>query len=140
MNMHFAQLDPAVFSNPLNFNPYRWIDDESSSERVRMEKYFHPFGKGSRICLGMKYVPFLEIRRLYPCCEDMIRAKLKIFRLTKFSLAYCEMYLAIANVFRKFRFELFETTADDVKIISNALVGHPSTKSKGIRGKVTRRE
>ena len=50
------------------------------------------------------------------------------------------MYLAIANVFQKFRFELFETTADDVTIVSNALVGHPSTESKGIRGKVTRRE
>jgi len=58
MNMHFAQLDSDVFLDPLQLDHYRWIDIGSSSEKARIETHFHPFGKGSRICLGIEYASF----------------------------------------------------------------------------------
>ncbi|KAL9034235.1 MAG: hypothetical protein Q9214_007135, partial [Letrouitia sp. 1 TL-2023] len=57
-------------------------------------------------------------------------------RCVPYSLAYCEMYLALANVLRKFEFELFETGPEDVEVVSNALVGHPRKESKGVRVRI----
>ncbi|KAL8834369.1 MAG: hypothetical protein Q9170_003779 [Blastenia crenularia] len=45
--------DEAYFPNPANFDPDRWI---KVKEAQKMEKAFVPFGKGSRACIGMKYV------------------------------------------------------------------------------------
>ncbi len=42
--------DPAYFPDPTKFDPDRWLNTE---EVRRMEKSFAPFGKGSRICVGM---------------------------------------------------------------------------------------
>ncbi|TEY57352.1 hypothetical protein BOTCAL_0220g00050 [Botryotinia calthae] len=39
----------SVFPSPENFDPERWIKDEEKE----LEKYFAPFSKGSRACLGM---------------------------------------------------------------------------------------
>ncbi|TGO39668.1 hypothetical protein BHYA_0049g00030 [Botrytis hyacinthi] len=39
----------SIFPSPEKFNPERWLRDE---EKV-LDKYFAPFGKGSRACLGM---------------------------------------------------------------------------------------
>ena len=42
-----------IFPNPRQFVPERWIDP---TERRRLEKYFQPFSRGTRNCLGLKYV------------------------------------------------------------------------------------
>jgi cytochrome P450 len=42
--------NPSVFPNPREFIPERWLDP---AERKRLEKYFQPFGRGSRSCLGI---------------------------------------------------------------------------------------
>jgi hypothetical protein len=52
------------------------------------------------------------------------------------SLAYAELYLALAGVFRRFDFELFETTIDDVKIERDAFVAGAKVGSKGVRVRV----
>lgn len=49
------------------------------------------------------------------------------------NLAYAELFLTIAAVFRRFDLELFETTIDDVKIVRDAFVGAPRAGSKGVR-------
>ena len=47
------------FPDSYNFIPERWMDLET---RQRLESYLVPFSKGSRQCIGQKYVdslPFL---------------------------------------------------------------------------------
>ena len=41
-----------VFSNPFEFNPIRWIENDSNT-LVKMNNHFMSFGDGSRICPGM---------------------------------------------------------------------------------------
>ncbi|KAF1810551.1 cytochrome protein [Eremomyces bilateralis CBS 781.70] len=52
------------------------------------------------------------------------------------NLAYAEMFLTLASVFRRFDLELHETTIDDVKITRDAFVAAPKDGSKGVRGTV----
>ena len=53
-----------------------------------------------------------------------------------FSLAFAELYIAIAMVFTRFEFELFETDESDVKMEHAYLVPYPKWDSKGIRVKI----
>jgi hypothetical protein len=46
------------------------------------------------------------------------------------------LYLTLAGVFRRFDFELFETTIDDVKVQRDAFVPAAKLGSKGIRVRV----
>lgn len=80
--------DPDYFPNPQEFNPERW-SNASPAELRHMEKAFVPFGKGSRICVGMPYA--------FPDTRNHARR-----RLTGTSLAYCEIYVAIAMLFHRF--------------------------------------
>lgn len=43
------------------------------------------------------------------------------------TLAYCEPFLTLAAVFRRFDMELFETTLDDIKMVKDM------SGSKGVR-------
>ena len=52
------------------------------------------------------------------------------------NLAYAEMYLTLAAVFRKFgrQMELFDTDRErDVDVTRDFFIGHPSLESKGVR-------
>ena len=51
----FHQVDPDVFPNPHAFLPERWIDLEEQ-QRIRMERHFVPYSKGTRQCAGIKSV------------------------------------------------------------------------------------
>jgi cytochrome P450 len=44
-----------IFPNPKEFQPERWIN------RPDLDRYFVPFGKGSRGCLGIKYEHWLPL-------------------------------------------------------------------------------
>jgi cytochrome P450 len=48
-------------------------------------------------------------------------------------LAYMELYVAIATIFRRFDIELFETTREDVDFVLDMVVPMPPRKSKGVR-------
>ncbi|KAL8963878.1 MAG: hypothetical protein Q9183_004881, partial [Haloplaca sp. 2 TL-2023] len=41
--------NPSLFPSPLTFDPDRWLQPDSA----QLRKYLVPFGKGSRVCLGM---------------------------------------------------------------------------------------
>jgi cytochrome P450 len=47
LNSHTIQYDPANFSNPDEFKPERWIEEEIP------RTHFRTFGRGSRACLGL---------------------------------------------------------------------------------------
>ena len=44
--------DPSIYPNPQVFDPDRWMGDPSEVERL--DRYMVAFGKGSRMCIGMK--------------------------------------------------------------------------------------
>jgi hypothetical protein len=46
------------------------------------------------------------------------------------------MYMAMAAIFRRFTFELFETDVSDVALAQDSLVPSPREDSKGVRVKV----
>ena len=56
--------------------------------------------------------------------------------LTSPSLAYAEMYFAIAMLVRNFDFELYETTYEDIKVKHDFFVALAKMDSKGVRAKV----
>lgn len=52
MTLRDVLLDPKIFVDPLEFHPERWFSD--ASELERMSQAYVPFGRGSRMCLGLK--------------------------------------------------------------------------------------
>jgi cytochrome P450 len=43
--------DPTIFPDPMKFSPERWL--QTLEESNRLNRYMIPFGKGSRMCVGM---------------------------------------------------------------------------------------
>lgn len=56
MNTHFTHLSSDVFPEATKFDPYRWLNAEKEGTRAELERYFNPFGRGSRNCIGLKCV------------------------------------------------------------------------------------
>jgi hypothetical protein len=52
------------------------------------------------------------------------------------SLAHAEMYLALATLFRRFTFELYDTDISDVALAHGFFLPSPKLNSKGVRVKV----
>ncbi|RYP14779.1 hypothetical protein DL765_006135 [Monosporascus sp. GIB2] len=50
MTALLMHLDPEVYPDPMRFDPDRWMDAEA---RKRIDKAYAPFGRGTRICIGM---------------------------------------------------------------------------------------
>ncbi|KAK4210604.1 cytochrome P450 monooxygenase sdnE [Rhypophila decipiens] len=53
------------------------------------------------------------------------------------NLAYVEMHLTLAMLFRRFNLELYETDLSDVEIAHDFMVPQPKLSTKGVRVKVT---
>ncbi|KAI0480052.1 cytochrome P450 [Xylariaceae sp. FL0804] len=49
--------DAELFPNPLEFDPERFLEPPTAKQKMA----FHPFGAGSRICLGM-HLAYMELR------------------------------------------------------------------------------
>ena len=49
---YFVHMDPAIFPDPFEFKPERWI--EAQEQGVRLEQHLVSFGRGSRRCVGIK--------------------------------------------------------------------------------------
>ena len=49
MTAVFMHENPTIFNDPHEFRPGRWLGQEG----VRLEKYFVPFSRGTRACIGM---------------------------------------------------------------------------------------
>ncbi|KAI3392936.1 hypothetical protein diail_4953, partial [Diaporthe ilicicola] len=81
---------PYVFENPEQFIPERWLTEDPEA-RERHEKFFMPFSKGPRSCLGI-------------------------------DLAWCEMYLALATLHRRFDIRLDGTKDENlIGLMSDSL-------------------
>lgn len=47
-------MDSTIFPNPETYDPDRWL--RAAEEGFRLDRYFVSFSKGSRMCVGIKYV------------------------------------------------------------------------------------
>ncbi|KAI0870058.1 cytochrome P450 [Hypoxylon argillaceum] len=45
--------DTEIFENPRAFVPERWLENPKTSEVEHLTRYFVPFGKGPRMCIGI---------------------------------------------------------------------------------------
>lgn len=54
MNIWNNHYNEELFPNPTHFRPDRWLQEDSK----KLENYLVPFGVGSRMCIGQKYVAF----------------------------------------------------------------------------------
>jgi len=52
------------------------------------------------------------------------------------SLAYAEMYLAAATIIRRYDWEMYETTLDDVTCKHDFFVAVADLNTKGVRAKI----
>lgn len=70
MTTYFLHTDPAVYAEPQLFRPERWLHRPTTADdSTPLEKYLLPFGKGSRICLGMN----LAYAELYMTLAAVVR-------------------------------------------------------------------
>ena len=95
------------------FRPERWLQ----SDTTEMDKHLLSFARGSRMCPGIKYVLYFSAShpRSFVFAYLLFR-KLSdsIANADNTSLAYAELYLTIAHLFRKFELELYQTTSEDM--------------------------
>lgn len=56
------------------------------------------------------------------------------------SLAYLELYIVLAQVFRRFSLELYETNASDVELAHDFFLPSPKLDTKGVRVRVVGQE
>ncbi|KAI9376045.1 cytochrome P450 [Aspergillus egyptiacus] len=49
------------------------------------------------------------------------------------NLAFAELYMTVATLFRRYNMKLYDTTEDDVRLHSDMILPHAKKGSKGIR-------
>lgn len=109
MSTYSMHQNDMVFPSPETFDPSRWLPDPATGEM--------PVGPVGEKLLTRYLTPFLKGARQ---CLGM-------------TLAYAELYILIANLFRRCDMELFETSDFDATMYSDQRVPFPHPDSKGVR-------
>ena len=134
MDLRSTMMDPTLFVDPTDFCPGRWLDAASRNESL--ERWLMPFSRGTRNCLGQKFViRFLTLSALTKLVVQSFNADY-FLSLYLSSLALGEIYITIAILFRRFEFELFETDARAVVVTRDRFAAGLDKKSKGTRVKL----
>lgn len=103
MSIYSISHDEMIFPDSYIFNPSRWLDN--------------PKGPDGQKHLSRYMLSFGTGNRI---CLGM-------------RLAYAEIFLALATVFRRFEMVLFETARGDVEAHRDMLVPRPKKGSKGVK-------
>lgn len=120
-------MDPSIFPQPDDFNVDRWV--QAARDGNKLHRYLIVFSKGSRHCLGIKYVSPLGAN--YP-----LRGSPNIgTRMVSFALA--EIYLAIATVARRFDLVPYQTTVEQLQMKRDLGFTAPEKGPFTVRAKVT---
>lgn len=56
MSIPDVHYDEEIFPDAWSYVPERWLGDPKTADGTPLERYLMAFGKGTRMCLGMKYV------------------------------------------------------------------------------------
>lgn len=108
MTSIFMHMNPEIFPRPREFEPERWLDDNSpssgASSSKQLSNYLVNFSKGTRGCLGQH-------------------------------LASAEIHLTLAAIFsgKRFELELYATTREDVDVEHDFFNPQPKRGAVGVR-------
>jgi len=69
MSAFFLAFNPEIFPDPYEFRPQRWLD--AWEKGVKLGRFLPTFSKGTRGCLGMKYVSSSLISQALEPCETL---------------------------------------------------------------------
>ena len=111
MSSYIQHTNPIIFPNPHTFDPNRWLNNPKAAP---------PYEKP----LTRYLVPFSKGTRV---CLGM-------------HLAWAELYIGLATLFRRVELELFETGPEAVVMAREIFVPLPKEGSKGVRVRVVDRE
>ncbi|KAL8732133.1 MAG: hypothetical protein Q9181_004048 [Wetmoreana brouardii] len=103
MTIRDILLDPSVFPSPLEFLPERWFSDSPTLEQ--MNQAYVPFGRGSRMCVGLNFA----------------LAELQIILASLFHKFDLELYETLRE--------------RDIDVARDCFIGEPSPESLGVRVK-----
>lgn len=104
--------DSRIFPNPNAFDPMRWLVHEEIDGVSTL-------------------VPNPEIEKYNVLFSKGPRSCIGMW------LAYAEMYLGLARIFRRFNMELCDTEVEDVATARDFMAGYPKAESRGVRVKIT---
>ncbi|KAL6229443.1 hypothetical protein BDW75DRAFT_245730 [Aspergillus navahoensis] len=108
MTSIFMHDSPAVFPEPREFRPERWLETDVETVQA-MNRHFVPFSKGSRMCLGM-------------------------------NLAYAEIYLVLAVLFRRYEIFLRGITREDIEMAHDFFDPAPREGARGLIVRLDKRD
>ncbi|KAL4990946.1 cytochrome P450 [Aspergillus falconensis] len=108
MTSIFMHDNPAVFPEPREFRPERWLETDLETVQA-MNRHFVPFSKGSRMCLGM-------------------------------NLAYAEIYLVLAVLFRRYEILLRGVTREDIEMAHDFFDPVPREGARGLIARLDKRD
>ncbi|KAI0204559.1 cytochrome P450 [Astrocystis sublimbata] len=98
--------DPEIFTNPLTYNPQRWIDDPKLTQTLLT------FSRGARICIGQKF------------------ARREMSMMLAAILKHYDLYQGQKGP----TLELYDTTRErDIVASSEMIIPMPAKGSKGLR-------
>ena len=120
MNIWNNHFNEEIFPDATEFKPERWLRSNSRE----LERYLVPFGAGSRMCIGIKYV---QNSALYDCMDPIC------WQSWAYSLSLAEQYLTFAHIFRSYKLKLFETTKEDVTMRSSYMITLSRPGFPGVR-------
>ena len=88
MSALFVEHNPIIFPNPDSFLPDRWLKDDCRA----LERYLIPFGRGSRMCVGIN----LAYAELYLVLATIVRRfpKLRLNGATAYDMEIVSDYFA----------------------------------------------
>ncbi|KAF3396439.1 Trichodiene oxygenase [Penicillium rolfsii] len=78
MDHHFTHLDPSIFEDPTRFDPLRW--QRAANERNPLDRYLIPFGRGSRMCIGINVAKAIIYRTI---AEMVQRYDMELYQTTR---------------------------------------------------------
>ncbi|MCJ1352893.1 MAG: hypothetical protein MMC33_002877 [Icmadophila ericetorum] len=80
MTSHFIHMSPEYYTDPFKFDPERWLRADADGTRHQLDKYFVPFSRGSRACIGQN----LALAELYLGIASVVRrVPMQLFETTR---------------------------------------------------------
>lgn len=73
-------MSPEYYTAPFTFDPDRWLNADRQATRPKLDRYFVPFGRGSRSCIGQN----LALAEVYLGVASVVRrVSLRLFETTR---------------------------------------------------------
>jgi cytochrome P450 len=105
MSLRHLLHDPVFYPDPHTFNPERWLDTEGKINTSK-DKYYVPFHRGHRMCLGYNFATTM-----------MLLTLASVFRRFELEL--------VDTIYER-----------DVKIVRDCFIGEVDPKTKGVKIRV----